>query len=237
MKHLYRLNAFLFAAAFLAAAASPLRADAPPAASSFVSSSSSAADVALQGNLAVAQSIFAAQSISTGYAALGTRVFPAQLFLVLRRHPVFKRGWWSIASPIEIPSENPEQTGWIEFPFEFPGQSAQHTYYFKSSGAPDWICGLYSDVGSDIAANKQNHAQLLAEMIPALTWPAGSSKVQKIAEEKNYNMPEVHAANTDKWPRSKNANETLPWKHGDVRDLAYFFNYPLYNEIVKISEK
>jgi hypothetical protein len=76
MKHLYRLNAFLFAAAFLAAAANSLRADDPPAPSASADSS----DVALNGNLAVAQSIFAAQSISTGYAALGTTVFPAQLF-------------------------------------------------------------------------------------------------------------------------------------------------------------
>lgn len=111
-------------------------------------------------------------------------------------------------------------------------------------GAPEWIQDLYDPAkGSSIAQVPFNKHRLLAEMIPALTWPTGSSPVDGIggnynmASEGNSSFNEIEIigllANKHIWPR-RDENIYI-WKHSDVRDAAYCFTYKIFDRIVELA--
>ncbi len=133
---------------------------------------------------------------------------------ILRRHPVFEPGWGEIGGSTQ---ENP-----ISNVSPVPG-------------APAWIFDLYgASSASSLAAAPLNRGQLLAEAIPALSWPAGSHAVDAF-EARNHDSA-IEFADRISWPRGLKENTTTPdWRHSDVREVAYPFLYGLFDEIVTHS--
>jgi len=73
--------------------------------------------------------------------------------------------------------------------------------------------------------------EILARGIPALSGPAGSRQLKSISLERNINMNTLERPNN--WPRpvsDKPYGER--WKHGDWKDVAYFYNFKVYEDIV-----
>ena len=78
-------------------------------------------------------------------------------------------------------------------------------------------------------------AALLAQDIPALSWPAGSVKVKDFYKTQDLmalKTPEADAP----WPRISPyrdyKNQTKRWYHGDYRAQAYLYTYRLYDLFV-----
>jgi hypothetical protein len=81
-------------------------------------------------------------------------------------------------------------------------------------------------------------------MLPALTWPTGSTPVKSAG--KNYNMSsDTNAkigpieipglmANKHIWPNIDDG--IYIWKHSDVRNMAYCFTYKVFERIVELSD-
>ena len=136
--------------------------------------------------------------------------------VIFRRHPFFEPGWYKTSQGACLPIH----------------------------GAPEWIPDLYDPAkGSSIAQVPFNKHRLLAEMIPALTWPTGSTPVDGIggnynmASEGNSSFNEIEIigllANKHIWPR-RDENIYI-WKHSDVRDAAYCFTYKIFDRIVELA--
>ena len=82
-------------------------------------------------------------------------------------------------------------------------------------------------------------AALLAQDVPALTWPAGSIKVKEFykTEDLMKLKDDMEKETGARWPRyncPKDQNgSTVRWYHGDYRAQAYLYTYPLYDLFVK----
>src|SRR5205823_11191346 len=85
-------------------------------------------------------------------------------------------------------------------------------------GAPDWIIDL-TDASKGSAAAQAHRNQLLAEMFPARTLPAGANLSPKFAPpggvDRNFDMPELYK---NGWPHER-GNES-EWKHSDCKIVA-----------------
>ena len=84
------------------------------------------------------------------------------------------------------------------------------------------------DANADDEARKLvTVAKSLGEGIPALSFPQGSNRSTKFDElGGNFDLDTSTFKNS--WPASR----SLPgWKHGDCLDVAYTFNFPLYEKI------
>jgi hypothetical protein len=97
------------------------------------------------------------------------------------------------------------------------------------SGAPDWITDLTDlDKGS---ATAQVHAnQLLAEMFPARTLPAGANVVTSLGNAANFNMAALYE---NSWPPERGSN--TDWRHSDFKAVAYTYVYPLYEKFKNLA--
>jgi alpha-tubulin suppressor-like RCC1 family protein len=92
-------------------------------------------------------------------------------------------------------------------------------------GAPDWIIDLTDPAkGSSTAQSHRN--QLLAEMFPARTLPAGANAMLSL-EDRNYDMSLLFR---NGWPLDRGDN--MDWEHSDCKVVAYTFVYPLFNAFV-----
>jgi hypothetical protein len=103
---------------------------------------------------------------------------------------------------------------------------------------PTWIPQLYDTTadtitGSDIAAVVANRNHLLAEAIPSLTWCMGSRAVTRF-EDRNFNLPTL--VNQTNWPRGKPDGVTPEWRHSDMREVAYLYQYGVFDKIVELSK-
>jgi len=89
---------------------------------------------------------------------------------------------------------------------------------------------LYGPNGSKYASPEQHRNTLLAEMIPALSFAAGSNPLTLFAlpgrEDRNYDMMEYRTG----WPRSN-----PDWQHSDLKLVAYPFVYKLYEKLVELG--
>ncbi|HSS96029.1 MAG TPA: hypothetical protein VLK33_03325, partial [Terriglobales bacterium] len=100
--------------------------------------------------------------------------------------------------------------------------------------APDNIVDL-SDLikGSDFADSHRN--QLLAEMFPAQTLPAGANLGENF-EERNFNMPALYINSSSYWPNGdktfvdSQGNDVLEWHHSDFKVVAYAHLHRLFLE-------
>jgi hypothetical protein len=87
--------------------------------------------------------------------------------------------------------------------------------------------------GNDYA--KENRNRILSDAIPALTLPIGANAVSVIGATHNFNMQtEFEIGNN--WPAERLASdEGNNWHHSDIRDVAYPFNYKVFDQIVKVG--
>jgi hypothetical protein len=86
---------------------------------------------------------------------------------------------------------------------------------------------------SEMFANSisvQLRGEILARGIPALSGPTGSREIIPDDVE-NTNMNTFERPND--WPRSVNDEPYQQrWRHGDWKDVAYFYNFKVYEDVV-----
>jgi len=73
--------------------------------------------------------------------------------------------------------------------------------------------------------------------ITALTLATGANDTAAF-EERNYNLPEKCVDN-GRWPSARGIDPatSLPtWKHSDMRAVAYYYTYKLFDQLKGISE-
>jgi pimeloyl-ACP methyl ester carboxylesterase len=131
---------------------------------------------------------------------------------LLRRHPLFEPGWGIEGSILRI---NPPYPGTV-------------------SGAPEPMHELYGATGSLFAST--HRAQLLAEMIPAISLPVGANATAVLLN-RNYDMPLSFIEN-GRWARGeKEFTEKAEWKHSDVKNVAYVYVKNLFRKLTEISNQ
>ncbi|NLB66242.1 MAG: hypothetical protein GX803_07235 [Lentisphaerae bacterium] len=99
--------------------------------------------------------------------------------------------------------------------------------YFK----PFYNAGIYTTNGSDIAQNSFVKAKILSEAMPATSRATGRNAVPLVFDSNIDMMTEFIDGGL--WP---SARESGRWLHGDYRDVAYLYNYLLYDDIVYKGE-
>ena len=80
------------------------------------------------------------------------------------------------------------------------------------------------------------HNELLARGIPALSWPTGRRTISAISVNENFNMDAsfvngIHCRPND-WGRN-DEDYGKQWLHGDLKDMAFFYNFRIFENIVK----
>jgi hypothetical protein len=113
---------------------------------------------------------------------------------------------------------------------------------------------LYRPAGDPVVADKlpqgsfanqtiakiKNHAKIMAESMPPLSGPAGSSALATISSstpERCHNINDPPFKCLTLWPtarptKSANQIEYRRWLHGDYKDVAYLYVHGLYDKIV-----
>jgi len=128
------------------------------------------------------------------------------------------------------------KTGWGAYNLNEPGEVVVNTDSSLFTG-PSWILQLFDPIlGSAVASNMLQRDQLLAEAIPALSLPVGAHQCFNIPSNKQFDMAQVFA-NQNNWPRSVNDSGIPNWHHSDMDQIAYPYLYPLYNQLVSISNQ
>jgi len=101
------------------------------------------------------------------------------------------------------------------------------------AGAPNWIIDLTDPDKGSVTAQAHGN-QLLAEMFPATTLPAGANRAGAFAPvggaDRNLDMPELYK---NSWPAER-GNDT-DWRHSDVKDVAYTFVYRLFEKFTTLG--
>ena len=92
---------------------------------------------------------------------------------------------------------------------------------------PQWLLSANS-------INIETWNSLLALAIPALSGPAGSRTISfppSVTEKRNFDMnTEIERPNG--WGRT-HAGYGTSWMHGDLKDMAYFYNSKVYEDVVE----
>jgi len=91
--------------------------------------------------------------------------------------------------------------------------------HFKSAALLD------PSQGSSAANDYNIRADALAEAIPALSFAVGRNEVP-VFEDRNIDL---HTTRNG-WPRASGR-----WLHGDLKDVAYRYNYPLWQQWVSLG--
>ena len=89
---------------------------------------------------------------------------------------------------------------------------------------------------TDAAATPQLRARFLADAIPAESHAAGANYLRVLAEKGNIRLDlDVreggYMSNYDRWPEKD--DEVSIWKHSAFKQVAYFFTYKLFDNLVK----
>jgi hypothetical protein len=81
--------------------------------------------------------------------------------------------------------------------------------------------------------NENNINELLAQGIPALSYPAGVTILPNVPYVRNVNMH-----NLDKYNGWLNRGSTYEdrWLHNDLKNVAYLYNYSLFEKLVDDGE-
>ena len=106
--------------------------------------------------------------------------------------------------------------------------------FFKPFDEPK-LCDTNQDV---LANNPVLMHKLLAEAIPALSHATGRNPIEDFGSPVNGD-PDNPDGSIDLMTKKRSDNawpavrgSTHNWLHGDFRDVAYFYNFSLYNDIV-----
>lgn len=95
-------------------------------------------------------------------------------------------------------------------------------------GAPADIADLLGPNGSAYASPSGKRNMLLAEMIPVKSTAAGSNPINSFGA-RNYDMNTMSSG----WPAQR---DDLRWRHSDIREVAFTFTFPVFEEIVETGE-
>jgi hypothetical protein len=92
----------------------------------------------------------------------------------------------------------------------------------------------YTDLFSTNSATAKSYAannnkSLLAKAIPARSFAVGRNEVGDLVFHKDINMNTEHQ-NENGWPSSR--DDDLRWRHSDIKNVSYLYNYEAYNYIV-----
>mgnify|MGYP003330580516 CR=1 FL=1 len=73
--------------------------------------------------------------------------------------------------------------------------------------------------------------KVLGDGIPATSFAAGANETGGVADNYNYNS---YMANVESWPRFSRENgvKQLLWHHSDIKNIAYYFVYPFFEQLV-----
>ena len=78
---------------------------------------------------------------------------------------------------------------------------------------------------ADASYRDELRAKFLADAIPATSFAAGANHTDGLTD--NYNLQ----SNTPNgWPR-KDSEENRVWHHSDIKDVAYYFTYRIFEKI------
>ncbi len=86
---------------------------------------------------------------------------------------------------------------------------------------------LYNASQGSAAAN-ENRARMLAEGVPALSFPAGSNPLTPFGTARNVDLMNLK---TGTWPRGNGQ-----WRHSDFREVAFYFTQRLYKRFIDEGE-
>ncbi|MBI5382385.1 MAG: hypothetical protein HZA31_10840 [Opitutae bacterium] len=132
--------------------------------------------------------------------------------------------------PTGVPTAALPQT-----PFFLPFQASETDGFYPGYQGSRLMAPI-SDSGADDEARKLvTQAKCLAEGIPALCYPQGSNRSAKyndLGGNFDINIPYSRTSGTgfkNGWPSSRSNQD---WDHGDYIQIAYTFNFPLYETMV-----
>ena len=96
---------------------------------------------------------------------------------------------------------------------------------------------LFDPPADDEARKHVTRAKLLAETIPALSYatgrtPSGLFNRRGLNEDMNNENTNNFVYRTS-WPAE---HDDRNWRHGDYRNVAYYFIHPLFTRIVELGE-
>ncbi len=149
-------------------------------------------------------------------------------------------GGWGFSSAYDTtldPDGNPV------YPLTLPSPSATNNitpvqlrlepfFRAKSFVSTDIDPALFASQG-DLYA-RQNFNMLLARIIPAETIAIGKARIEKLSrdagQERNFDMNELFQSG---WPSSRGNDNS--WRHSDIREVAYVFNYKLFQTFIEIG--
>ncbi len=85
--------------------------------------------------------------------------------------------------------------------------------------------------------NGYNANRLLAEMFPSLTYAAGRNSVKAIDDLASGRQFDLNSATfkPNGWPDSRRDNDFPNWHHGDLREVAYLYIYPVFDKILTVG--
>ena len=80
---------------------------------------------------------------------------------------------------------------------------------------------------------REVRVRILVDAIPAESFAAGANALLVWGESRNYNY-NAFMANVESWPRFNRENgvKKLLWHHSDIKNIAYYFVYPLFELLV-----
>ena len=114
--------------------------------------------------------------------------------------------------------------------------SVLQTDSFFQQFYPTGANGLYGTNGNAIAATYVEQSELLAKSVPAVSCAAGRNSIndtfftfgQGNADMMSFRI--LTGPNQYQWPTSRSDQN---WRHGDFKDVAYYFVYSLWDNVVQ----
>jgi hypothetical protein len=84
--------------------------------------------------------------------------------------------------------------------------------------------------------NGYNLNKLLADAIPATSFPVGSNKLDdldsRLMPERNIDLNNLKEGGANgRWPEKRGMRKD--WRHSDLKDVAYFFTYKAYDQLAE----
>lgn len=89
---------------------------------------------------------------------------------------------------------------------------------------------LYTTNGNATASDPHVRPKLLSEAIPAVSCAAGANNVPNFGINNGNGC--IDMQQNYKNPNSPWARESGRWLHGDFKEVAYYFVYQLYDDVV-----
>ena len=133
-------------------------------------------------------------------------------------------GGWKLSSHYQ----NVNDTMWTPIQANQISNDQLKSFPFFKSDEPT---ELFAQSGSAYAADNARRNTLLAEMVPALSFAAGSNSLSIAGSTRNFDMNLLFK---NGWPTSRGDNTS--WHHSDTREVAYTYIHALFDKWVELAE-